>query len=616
MQKTKIATKILSFVMFLILATIIVINYLNVGNKYKVFTMMQDRAVLSFMKTVHTLEKQTAKRYFAIASVLQTNPQFIELLQTNNLEKINLILKERFHTLRAEDTNFKHLHLYNKDGIMLLDYHTAQDIRKKDTFNLINNPVLHKAYETKHEEQGFINIDKYFFYSFVIPLFLDKQIIGFIEFAVDIDFNTKIVAKSSHYKYAYYINNDKSNTNIQANSDLGLLVNHNSHLFQKLNMTQNFIYKYANLGKAYHYNNKYYLIHEFDIENINQKDFAQLILFHDVTKEIIENRNYLYLIVGVSTLILLLLFFILFFYINKLSLAITHKELQLQSILDSSENFLIVYKNNIMTDANQRFFHFFNVKNLQEFHEFYNSIEEHFINDSTNFHYDAKNPLHWSIQFQQRNQTQHVIALRNIKHNTINYFNVKFNNLNNDRSSQLVTFSNITDIYKQAKQDKHKANHDQLTGLYNREYFHTIVHEIIHKSSTLSLLMLDIDYFKNVNDTYGHNIGDIILQEFSQIINDNIKHKDILFRWGGEEFIVLLPETKLGDAFILAEQIRVAVAGYSFTEIKHLECSIGITLYHKSTSIISFVEEADLALYEAKETGRNRTTVFQGRSNV
>lgn len=616
MQKTKIVTKILSSVMFLILVTIVFINYLNVSNKYKVFTMMQDKAVSSFMKTVHTLEKQTTKRYFAIASVFQTNPQFIQLLQKNKLEKIDFILKEKFHSLRAEDINFKHLHFYDKDGIMLLDYHTYQDTRKKEKFNLINHPVLHKAYETRHSEHGFINIDKYFFYSFVIPLLLDDKIVAFIEFAVDIDFNTKIVAKSAHYKYAYYINSDQSNTDMQTNSHLGLLVNNNSKLFQKLDLTQNFIYEYANLRKEYKYKNKYYLIHEFDIENMNQKDYAQLILFHDVTKEIHENKDYLYLLVGVSTLVLLLLFFILFFYINKLSIAITQKELQLQSILDSSENFLIVYKNKIITDANQHFFHFFNVKNIQEFQEFYNTIEENFINDSANFNYGKKNSLHWSIQFKQSNQIQHIVALRNIEHSNINYFNVKFNNLNNDSSSQLVTFSNITDIYRQAKQDKHRANHDQLTGLYNREYFHTIIHEIIHKNSTISLLMFDIDYFKNINDTYGHNIGDIILQEFSQIINDNIKHKDILFRWGGEEFIVLLPETKSEDAFILAEHIRITVAKYLFTEIKHLECSIGITFYHKNTSIISFLEEADLALYKAKETGRNKTIVFQDTNNV
>ena len=127
----------------------------------------------------------------------------------------------------------------------------------------------------------------------------------------------------------------------------------------------------------------------------------------------------------------------------------------------------------------------------------------------------------------------------------------------------------------------------------------------------MSLLFLDIDYFKKINDTYGHDAGDYVLKKTTKIIHANIRDEDIFARWGGEEFALLLPETEIADAVIVAKRIRKIIEETSFRYCKKklsLTISIGISNIKKlkKRSISELVKNADTALYKAKHNGRNR----------
>ncbi|MDI9569539.1 MAG: diguanylate cyclase [Pseudomonadota bacterium] len=154
---------------------------------------------------------------------------------------------------------------------------------------------------------------------------------------------------------------------------------------------------------------------------------------------------------------------------------------------------------------------------------------------------------------------------------------------------------------------------DSLTGAYNRRFLAARLKEEIdrHKryGRTLSLLMLDIDYFKNVNDTYGHHCGDSVLKSICEVISAMLRNVDLLIRFGGEEFCCLLPETDLAAAMILAERIRKSIEQEVFRfegrEIR-LTVSLGVHELHADhDSPESLLRNADKALYRAKETGRN-----------
>lgn len=162
------------------------------------------------------------------------------------------------------------------------------------------------------------------------------------------------------------------------------------------------------------------------------------------------------------------------------------------------------------------------------------------------------------------------------------------------------------------------ARHDELTGLFNRrELLERLGQEMIraHRyGNRLSLLMIDLDHFKRVNDTYGHIMGDLVLSTVSGVIRKVTRNSDIPGRLGGEEFCVVIPETGLEDARVLAERLRKRVSEEVYCgsgqEEFHVTCSIGIADIDASCQGVNdFIEKADRALYSAKHCGRNQVVL-------
>lgn len=174
--------------------------------------------------------------------------------------------------------------------------------------------------------------------------------------------------------------------------------------------------------------------------------------------------------------------------------------------------------------------------------------------------------------------------------------------------------------YYSLKEAVEKSFRDELTGAYNRRFFNEQYdHEVYrHRryKSPFSVLMLDIDYFKKLNDTYGHAIGDVVLRHVSRTINENIRKSDLMSRYGGEEFIVFLPDTSRANARLVAEKIRTGIeklTDIGIPELAILEnrvtVSIGIGSYPEhSDDKQELIEAADKNLYRAKHAGRNQVT--------
>ena len=157
------------------------------------------------------------------------------------------------------------------------------------------------------------------------------------------------------------------------------------------------------------------------------------------------------------------------------------------------------------------------------------------------------------------------------------------------------------------------ATRDALTGVGNRIALEiTADREIAIARRTnqpTTILVLDIDHFKRINDRYGHNAGDRVLIETARQLRENCRESDSIFRFGGEEFVVLLSQTDENSAFVIAERIRTAVAAmntqYQQTGI-HVTASIGIACLNRSEGLHAWFDRADRALYLAKQAGRNR----------
>ncbi|MCP4598481.1 GGDEF domain-containing protein [Neptuniibacter sp.] len=159
-----------------------------------------------------------------------------------------------------------------------------------------------------------------------------------------------------------------------------------------------------------------------------------------------------------------------------------------------------------------------------------------------------------------------------------------------------------------------QAIKDPLTGLFNRRYFESVCADEIKKSdrydTDLSFMLFDIDFFKNVNDTHGHDAGDNVLVLLTSILTETARETDICARWGGEEFIVLMPSTSLPSAEKLAERLREKIDTNHFPKVEHITISIGVSSYRSGKEIDQCIKEADKALYLAKESGRNMVSVY------
>ncbi len=165
----------------------------------------------------------------------------------------------------------------------------------------------------------------------------------------------------------------------------------------------------------------------------------------------------------------------------------------------------------------------------------------------------------------------------------------------------------------ETRSTRSRLKHDKLTGAISKDSFNEIIGfkimEAKHIDSALSLIIFDIDYFKKINDTYGHLVGDTILKELSELIRNNLRESEYFVRWGGEEFVILLPGTSLQGAQMVAEKLRRAVEENTFSEVGKVTCSFGVTTLKEDDTIKSFLKRADEALYEAKNGGRNQVKV-------
>jgi diguanylate cyclase (GGDEF)-like protein len=159
---------------------------------------------------------------------------------------------------------------------------------------------------------------------------------------------------------------------------------------------------------------------------------------------------------------------------------------------------------------------------------------------------------------------------------------------------------------------------DAMTGLHNRrfleEYVETLVATAKRHQTSLAILLLDLDYFKMVNDTHGHDAGDAVLKAIAELLKQNVRASDLVIRFGGEEFLILLPDTNGEAALKVADKIRLTVEQHKFRiaggELKKT-ISVGVALFPEdSETFWQTLKYADVALYRAKDEGRNRVLRF------
>lgn len=179
-----------------------------------------------------------------------------------------------------------------------------------------------------------------------------------------------------------------------------------------------------------------------------------------------------------------------------------------------------------------------------------------------------------------------------------------------EKDGTKVGYISVREDITNTKHLEEKASVDTLTRVFNRNKFNDFIAkelaEFRRYSKVSSMIICDIDHFKNVNDKYGHLIGDEVLKAVAVEIKSSLRDSDILARWGGEEFVILLPNTPQNNALFVAEKILKAISAKKFSVVEHVTISCGVSEVSSNDTLDIWFQRVDDALYKAKESGRNR----------
>ena len=261
--------------------------------------------------------------------------------------------------------------------------------------------------------------------------------------------------------------------------------------------------------------------------------------------------------------------------------------------------------------ASKSFLDFFNITNIDEFFNRFESILDMFINNE--IYLSAKTKEEFLIKFQNSSAIDKMVLMLGKDFNPKAY-HVHIDKIENEDDLYVISLTNISIIQQRNIEISHKAYVDGLTQINNRNKFEEVFSYEFDKfqryKTDFSIAILDIDHFKKVNDTYGHLCGDEILIMLANKVNNSIRKTDLFARWGGEEFVLLMPNTNIQNAKILVENLRVIIENEKHKIVGNVTSSFGVTSINNKDTLESIFKRCDEALYNAKRNGRNTVEVF------
>ena len=325
------------------------------------------------------------------------------------------------------------------------------------------------------------------------------------------------------------------------------------------------------------------------------------------------SANIVFIIVGTGfVIVLLIILFVSYFNQEKRRLEKRRREYY-QNILNNLQEIVFIIDKKQIKYVNEKFYHYFGrVEDIEKF-----IAEKFFICKDLLQESGCKKIGYIYTSWLQKIANGNYYIVITLQSNRY-VFGVKVSSI--DEKDFVVILVDMTHEYIRQRELAQIAIHDALTGLYNRYAFNQIAREKIRESrylhEDLLFVLLDVDHFKRINDTYGHDVGDEVLRELAALMKKHFRKSDPIFRIGGEEFAILLETSDVSKALQIVEQLRQKVERHKFKSVQEkVTISIGIAKYSGKESLERLYQRADRALYEAKRGGRNRV-VYKGEENA
>lgn len=292
---------------------------------------------------------------------------------------------------------------------------------------------------------------------------------------------------------------------------------------------------------------------------------------------------------------------------------IENKNRFIANILNAYPGFLMITDGQSISYMNHSFLSFLGHDPKVDVSGHNIDIDRHLLEKEHSF-YKGKKFQEWSHEMIRRPEFDYVIHMKEDPQQESDDANVYLARLSHldcfETGEYLISFTDIT-LMETIRELFHElAIKDPLTKAFNRKKFYEELEREMSRAQRydepLSLVMFDLDHFKEVNDQFGHQVGDRVLVEVVGEIRKLVRRHDVLGRYGGEEFTIFLPQTKMEDAFCISNRIREQLGKHDYELPRAITASFGVAQYVNGESIDEFIKRVDSALYEAKDAGRNR----------
>jgi len=518
----------------------------------------------------------------------------INAIKNSNRRELYRLTLPRYQNLLKEIPYLNVMHFHHANGTTLLRMH------KKDNYgdNLFDlRQMVQDVHKFKTVRTGFEVGKAGVAYRILVPIIQNNVFLGALEFGVDPEYLLKELYKLEKTQ-AIIVN--RSNGYINTKTE-------NSNKNDLSTLLRNIYLNNSKLTFPIEYNieNKDLIINQYLIDDYSKKSKLSIIYVNDIT-HITSAKNKVLLIILLATVILLLtIWFIQYYGFNKLIQKLEFKQRYHRMLLDIQPNILIISdEGKKLIDLNKSLLEFSGFSSFNEFKSQYNCICDLFEGSEYEGYLQKDHEdYNWIDHIRTHKNQIHKVKMKNTK-DQYRVFQVFVEKIKDEHDKDLyfVVFDDITKLEIQSKIDP-------LTKLNNRRTFDTVLNYIVLNNKRLehinSMILLDIDYFKKVNDIHGHQRGDDVLTSLGSLIKNYIRESDMAVRWGGEEFAIFLSNTDLASALVFAEKLRFVIDKENIENLS-ITCSFGVVEIQHNDTVLSVIHRVDQALYEAKEKGRNR----------
>jgi diguanylate cyclase (GGDEF)-like protein len=594
--------KIMLVLSLLILTVSVIVTGYNLYHEHEENKRRLSEAYGAVHRTYNETIKDTLEFYHSRAEANLRSPGVIQAFRDRDHDKLHELVAPRWGVMQRENSSLSVMQFHNADGTSLLRVHQPRVYGDRIADH---RPMVAHAHKTQQNVHGFEEGRQGLAYRIMIPAFDKGEYIGAVEFGITPPHFTNKIRRFAGYDSFFFVRKSAIGTfgrierSIEVGNYLGLDI---PQRYQPM------IQKYADFHTKVENDTIVYLNQTYEVNVLNINNYkgqaVGAIMFIRPTSDFKTHVRHMII---ASFIIIFVLIVIIGLLVDRIYTYVVQKmsfeERYSQMILDAVPSAVIVTDGESLVAANSSFLGYLNYKNVESFKQEHACVCEYFEEgDTDEYLMPMRNDKRWTEYMLDHPLKTHKAKMTLDGITTI--FEVRISVLKmNDKSRYVVIFNDISTMQMQTMTDP-------LTQIPNRLHFTMVYEHAINIAQRgrepLGVVFFDIDHFKDVNDRFGHLVGDVVLKEIAAIVRQRIRRSDIVARWGGEEFVLLLPQTDFDEAIKVAQMLRSVIDQHSFEGVGNVTCSFGVAILEEDENGDELLNRADALLYEAKASGRNR----------